>query len=145
MGPGSKRFDAQLAESAATGSDSASSRPSMRSCNVLEQLPYGDRNPRREGHGRRQDPHRLRVVLGIGSGGGAHQGGEKGLLADRALPMARCPWCQREALRIIAAITQGEVIRKILRHLQLAVDPPPMAPARVRQAAFAWSSAWSSA
>jgi hypothetical protein len=58
-----------------------------------------------------------------------------------AVDMARCPWCQRGALRIIAAITQGEVIRTILRHLKLAVDPSPMAPARVRQAAFAWSSA----
>jgi hypothetical protein len=58
-----------------------------------------------------------------------------------AVDMARCPWCQRGSLRIIAAITQGEVIRKILRHLKLAVDPPPMAPARVRQEAFAWSSA----
>jgi hypothetical protein len=58
-----------------------------------------------------------------------------------ALDMARCPWCQRGRLRIIAAITQGEVIRKILRHLKLAVDPPPIAPARVRQEAFAWSSA----
>jgi hypothetical protein len=37
-----------------------------------------------------------------------------------------------------AAIPQGEVIKKILRHLQLAADPPPMAPARSRQAAFAW-------
>ena len=58
-----------------------------------------------------------------------------------ALDMARCPWCQRGALRIIAAITHGEVIRKILRHLKLAVDPPPIAPARFHQAAFAWSSA----
>ena len=58
-----------------------------------------------------------------------------------ALDMARCPWCQQGALRIIAAITQGEVIRKILRHLKLAADPPPLAPARVRQEAFAWSSA----
>ena len=58
-----------------------------------------------------------------------------------ALAMARCPWCQRGALRIIAAMTQGEVIRKILRHLKRAVDPPPIAPARVRQEAFAWSSA----
>ena len=41
-----------------------------------------------------------------------------------ALDMARCPWCPRGALRIIAAITQGEVIRTILRHLKLAVDPP---------------------
>ena len=58
-----------------------------------------------------------------------------------ALDMARCPFCQRGALRIIAAITQGEVIRKILRHLKLAANPPPIAPARLRQEAFAWSSA----
>jgi hypothetical protein len=58
-----------------------------------------------------------------------------------ALDMARCPWCQRGSLRIIAAITHGEVIRTVLRHLKLAVDPPPMAPARLRQATFAWSSA----
>ena len=49
--------------------------------------------------------------------------------------------CQRGVLRIIAAITQGEVIRQILRHLKLAADPPPRAPARVHQEAFAWSSA----
>jgi hypothetical protein len=58
-----------------------------------------------------------------------------------ALDMARCPWCQRGALRIIAAIMQREVIQKILRHLKLAVDPPLIAPARLRQEAFAWSSA----
>jgi len=58
-----------------------------------------------------------------------------------ALDLARCPWCQEGTLRIIAAITQGEVIRTILRHLKLAVDPPAMAPARVRQEALAWSSA----
>ena len=65
-----------------------------------------------------------------------------GLLKRRlALDMATCPFCYQGALRMIAAITHGEVIRKILRHLKLAVDPPPMAPARVRQEAFAWSSA----
>ena len=58
-----------------------------------------------------------------------------------ALAMARCPLCQPGSLRIIAAITQGEVIRTMLRHLKLAVDPPPIAPARGRQEAFAWSSA----
>jgi hypothetical protein len=58
-----------------------------------------------------------------------------------ALDMARCPFCQQGTLRIIAAITQGEVTRKILRHLKLAADPPPLAPARLRQEAFAWSSA----
>jgi hypothetical protein len=55
--------------------------------------------------------------------------------------MTRCPWCLRGSLRIIAAITHGEMIRNILRHLKLAADPPPIAPARVRQDAFAWSSA----
>jgi len=58
-----------------------------------------------------------------------------------AVDMARCPWCQRGSLRIIAALTQADVIKKILRHLQHAADPPPIAPARVRQEAFAWSSA----
>jgi Putative transposase len=58
-----------------------------------------------------------------------------------ALDLVRCPWCQEGTLRIIAAITQGEVIRTILRHLKLAVDPPAMAPARVHQEALAWSSA----
>jgi hypothetical protein len=33
-------------------------------------------------------------------------------------------------------ITKVSVIKQILRHLQLAVDPPPRAPAR--HAAFAW-------
>jgi hypothetical protein len=37
-----------------------------------------------------------------------------------------------------AAITQAKVIRKILRHLKLAADPPPIAPARARQATFDW-------
>jgi hypothetical protein len=55
-----------------------------------------------------------------------------------ALDMATCPWCPRGTLRLIAVITQGEVIRKILRHLKLSVDPPPIAPARTRQAPFDW-------
>ena len=42
-----------------------------------------------------------------------------------ALDLASCLFCQQETLRIIAVITQGEVIRKILRHVQLAPDPPP--------------------
>jgi hypothetical protein len=53
-----------------------------------------------------------------------------------AIDMARCPVCQQGRLRIIAAITEGNVIQKILRHVKLAVDPPPIAPAQ--QAAFAW-------
>ena len=55
-----------------------------------------------------------------------------------ALDMATCPFCRQGALRIIAAITQAEVIRKMLRHLKLAADPPPLAPARARQATFDW-------
>jgi hypothetical protein len=38
-------------------------------------------------------------------------------------------------------MAHGEVIRQLLQHLQLAVDLPPVAPARGRQDAFAWSSA----
>src|SRR5215813_735363 len=52
--------------------------------------------------------------------------------------MTRCPFCQQGTLRLIAVITQGEVIGKILRHLKLAADPPPIAPARARQAPFDW-------
>jgi len=55
-----------------------------------------------------------------------------------ALDMAHCPFCQRGTLRLIAVITQGEVIRKILRHLKRAADPPPIAPARTRQTMCDW-------
>jgi len=58
-----------------------------------------------------------------------------------ALDIAHCPWCQCGALRIIAAITQGEVIQKILQPLKLPVDPLLIALAHVHQHAFAWSSA----
>ena len=44
--------------------------------------------------------------------------------------------CQQGTLRSVAAITEVSVIKKILRHLPLAVDPPPLAPAR--HVAFAW-------
>ena len=49
------------------------------------------------------------------------------------LEMATCPWCHRGTLRLIAVITQESVITRILRHLQLASVPPPIAPARGRQ------------
>ena len=55
-----------------------------------------------------------------------------------ALDLGTCPFCQRGTLQIIAAITQAEVIQKILRHLKRAADPPPLAPARARQATFDW-------
>src|SRR4029450_3920483 len=45
-----------------------------------------------------------------------------------ALEMAICPWCHGGALRIIAVITQESVLMRILRHLQLAAVPPPIAP-----------------
>jgi len=53
--------------------------------------------------------------------------------------MAHCPFCQRGALRLIAVITQGEVIRKILRHLKRAADPPPIAPVRARQEIYVFA------
>jgi hypothetical protein len=55
-----------------------------------------------------------------------------------ALEMATCPFCRRGSLRLIAIITQESVITRILRHLQLAAVPPPLAPARGRQALFAF-------
>jgi hypothetical protein len=55
-----------------------------------------------------------------------------------AIDMTPGPFCQRGSLRMIAAITQAEVLRKMLRPLQRAADPPPIPPARLRQAAFDW-------
>jgi hypothetical protein len=49
------------------------------------------------------------------------------------LDMSTCPFCRRGTLRIIAVITQESVITRILRHLQLASVPPPIAPASWRQ------------
>ena len=58
-----------------------------------------------------------------------------------ARAMAHGLWCQRGVLRSIAAMTQGEVIRQMLQHLQRTVDPPPIAPAHVHQEAVSGSSA----
>jgi len=55
------------------------------------------------------------------------------------LELATCPWCRRGALRIMAVITQESVITRILRHLQLASVPPPIAPARARQEIYAFA------
>src|SRR5262249_30543600 len=54
------------------------------------------------------------------------------------LDMATCPFCRRGSLRLIAVITQESVMTRILRHLQLASVPPPIAPARARQEVFAF-------
>jgi hypothetical protein len=48
------------------------------------------------------------------------------------------PFCRCGSLRIIAAITQESVITRILCHCKLASVPPPIAPARARQATFDW-------
>src|SRR5256712_5812258 len=53
-----------------------------------------------------------------------------------ALDMATCPFCRQGSLRMIAAITQAEVIRKMLRHLKLSADPPPLASARAPPETF---------
>src|SRR5216683_1905125 len=55
-----------------------------------------------------------------------------------ALALTRCPFCQRGALRIVAAITHEAVLTRILRHLTLVSVPPPSAPARSRQETFDW-------
>ena len=52
------------------------------------------------------------------------------------LEMRTCPFCRCGTLRIIAVITQESVITRILRHLQLASVPPPIAPARCRPEIF---------
>jgi hypothetical protein len=52
--------------------------------------------------------------------------------------VATYPSCHRGALRLIAVMTQGKVIRTIRRPLKLAADPPPLAPARARQATCDW-------
>jgi Putative transposase len=62
-----------------------------------------------------------------------------------ALEMAICPWCHGGALRIIAVITQESVLMRILRHLQLAAVPPPIAPARARQEIYAFAEAHATA
>ena len=55
-----------------------------------------------------------------------------------ALDLATCPFCHQGALQMLAAITQAEVIQTLLRHLKRAADPPPITPARARQATLDW-------
>jgi putative transposase/transposase-like zinc-binding protein len=55
------------------------------------------------------------------------------------LEMSTCPFCRRGTLRLIAVIAQESVITRILRHLQLASVPPPIAPARARQERFTFA------
>ena len=55
------------------------------------------------------------------------------------LEMTTCPVCRRGTLRVIAVITQESVMTRILRHLQLASVPPPIAPSRVRHEIYAFT------
>jgi hypothetical protein len=57
-----------------------------------------------------------------------------------ALAMERCPRCQQRTLRHIAAITYGLVIRKIVRHLKLAADAPPIVTAGAHHDAAVFSN-----
>ena len=43
-----------------------------------------------------------------------------------------CPRCS-SAMKVVAFITQPEVIARILRHLGEPIEPPPVAPAREAQ------------
>jgi hypothetical protein len=65
-----------------------------------------------------------------------HWSGARLLKRVFGIARERCPVCQQDTLRIMAALTEGSVIRKILWHLKLAMEPPAIAPAR--QAALAW-------
>jgi hypothetical protein len=56
----------------------------------------------------------------------------------RKSAMATYPFCHQGMLRIIAVITQAKVICKILCQLKHTARPPPIAPARARQATFDW-------
>ena len=51
------------------------------------------------------------------------------------------PLCRRGSLRLMAALSQESVITPILCPRKLAPVPPPMAPARCRQALVAFDEA----
>jgi hypothetical protein len=57
-----------------------------------------------------------------------------------SIDLERCPRCPLGAWRLLAAIPSRPLIRRLLRHLQLAADPPPIVAARVAQRRFAWAS-----
>jgi hypothetical protein len=57
-----------------------------------------------------------------------------------ACDLEHCPACGRGTLRLIATLTQADVLRTMLRPLTRAAEPPPLAEARVGQATCAWAS-----
>jgi hypothetical protein len=78
--------------------------------------------------------HRRRVLTptprqhGVGENetdpGAPRWRGPRRLKRILAVDMARCLFCQQGALWMIAAITQGEVMRKMLCYLRRAADLP---------------------
>ena len=55
-----------------------------------------------------------------------------------AIDVLTCPHCAGPR-KLIALINDGLVVRKILAHLGLPTEPPPMAPARAPpEPEFAW-------
>ena len=66
---------------------------------------------------------------------------QQGMEGDDATTESPCwSWAQllKQVFALDMATCPSEVLRKILRHLKLATDPPPLAPARARQETFAW-------
>jgi hypothetical protein len=57
-----------------------------------------------------------------------------------ALGLERCPRGHSGTWRILTALTYRPVIRRIWCPLKLAADPPPLAPARLEQGRFTWTS-----
>jgi hypothetical protein len=66
---------------------------------------------------------------------------QQGVEGDDATTESPC-WSWARLLKQVFALDMAtcpsEVLRKILRHLKLAADPPPLAPARARQETFDW-------
>lgn len=58
------------------------------------------------------------------------------------MELDKCPRCAsiNNSLRLIATITQGEVMRKMLRHLKRSPALPPLAAAHADQTVLAWAS-----
>ena len=55
-----------------------------------------------------------------------------------AIDVLVCPHCGGTR-KLIALLTDGVVVRKILAHLGLSTEPPPLAPARAPpEPEFAW-------
>ena len=55
-----------------------------------------------------------------------------------AIDALTCPWCGGPR-KLIALLTDGLVVRKILEHLNLPTEPLPLAPARAPpEPVFAW-------